>query len=455
MAASATIAAIASPRGPGARGVIRVSGPAARALLEAVWVEGELVPPGRRGASLGRIDDGGGTQPALALWMPGPRSFTREDVVELHLVGAPPLLEAALGRLLTLGARAAEPGEFTRRAFEHGRIDLSRAEGILELVHARSEAERRAATALLLGGLADRLEPLRAELDALRALAEASLDFDEADTGHVPEEELDARSAALLAGLREAASWEERRLLRSHRPRVVLVGEPNAGKSSLLNALAPGAEALVSDLSGTTRDSVHGLWPVPGGELDLVDTAGLDAAAAGPDAEAQRRARDLREGADLLLLLVDPGAARPEHLEATLALLPPGPPLLVAWSKRDLGASPPTLPPSVAARAAGVLAVSARSGAGLGELAARAGELLLDAGASPRPERELGVRHRVALERAATALERGRSAWRAGLSLDLYAEALREVGAELDSISGRTTPEDLLTRIFAAFCIGK
>jgi tRNA modification GTPase len=453
VAASATIAAIASPRGPGARGVIRVSGPAARGLLESVLVG---APPSleRRTAFEGRLDDGRGEQPVLVLWMPGPRSFTREDVLELHLPGAAPLLEAALGRLLSLGARLAEPGEFTRRAFEHGRIDLTRAEGILDLVHARSEAERRAATALLLGGLARRLEPLRAGLDSLRALAEASLDFDEADTGHVPDEELEALATDLLAGLREAASWEARRVARSHRPRVVLVGEPNAGKSSLYNALVPGAEALVSDLRGTTRDSLHAPWPVPGGELELVDTAGLDAAASGgADTAAQGRARDLREGADLLLLVVDP--EQPGDLEGALAALPAGPPVLLVWSKADLGAAAPRLSPEAGGRIEEVLRVSARSGAGLAALAERAAGRLLGAGASPRPERELGVRHRVALERAAEALDRGRAAWRAGLPLDLYAEALREAGAELDAISGRTTAEDLLTRIFAAFCIGK
>ena len=454
MAGSSTIAAIASPRGPGARGVIRISGPEARALLEAVWCDGELTPVARRGASQGRIDDGRGTQPALALWMPGPRSFTREDVVELHLPGAPPLLEAALGRLLSLGARAAQPGEFTRRAFESGRIDLTRAEGILELVQARSESERRAATALLLGGLAERLEPLRTQLDALRALAEASLDFDEADTGHVPEEDLEARGQQLLRGLEEAAGWEERRVARSHRPRVVLFGAPNAGKSSLLNALA-GGEALVSEHSGTTRDSVHATWCVPGGELQLVDTAGLDGAATGPDGEAQRRADHLRSGADLVIWVVDPTAAGEAELRPQLEALPPALPVVLVWSKADLRLEPPAPPRAVLERVSATSAASVRTGEGLGELAELvAGELLADR-SGPRPERELGVRHRVALERAAAALEAGRGAWREGLPLDLFAEALREVGGELDSISGRTTAEDLLTRIFGAFCIGK
>ena len=187
-----TIAAVATAPGSGARGVLRVSGPEAADLVRRTVRDaaGRPLAALERGAFAGRFDDGRGTQPALVLWMPGPGSYTREDVAEFHLVGSPPLLDAALRRLLELGARLAEPGEFTRRAFEHGRLDLSRAEGVLALVEAENLHQAQAATELLFGGLAERIDALRDTLEEVRALCEASLDFDETDTGHVAEEHL-------------------------------------------------------------------------------------------------------------------------------------------------------------------------------------------------------------------------------------------------------------------------
>ena len=452
MTAGGTIAAIGSPRGPGRRGLLRVSGPGAWELVRAVWCgEGQLPERSERGMALGRFDDGRGEQPLLLLWMPGPRSFTREDVAEFHLPGAPPLLEAALERLLSLGARSAQPGEFTRRAFERGRIDLTRAEGLLELVQARGEAERRSAGALLFGGLARRLAPLREELLALRTLAEASLDFDEADTGHVPEEELEQRAGALLDGLREAAGWEARRSARSDLPRVVLVGAPNAGKSTLFNALVAEGEALVSDLEGTTRDVLHGVWTTAAGPLRLVDTAGLDEDAGGVEAQAQRQAERWRAGADLRLWVVDRSRAGSPALEAEAQALGDDAPHVLVWSHADQGPTPGRGRPGVA--------VCAPTGEGLERLeeAALTALGLSTPGAlgAERLEGEISVRHRVALGRAAEGLEGALGAWRGGLELDLFAEALRAAGAELDAIDGRTTPEDVLDRIFAAFCLGK
>ena len=278
MSSSGTIAAIASPAGPARRGLIRLSGPDTRAILEAsVSV---AVPP-ERAALRGRFDDGTGEQPLLLFWMPGPTSYTREDVAELHLPGNPRLLDRALERVLALGARPALHGEFSRRAFLGGRIDLTRAEGILELVAASNESERRAATGLLAGGLERRILDLREALDDARALVEASLDFDSSETGHVPEEELGRRLDEIGERLREALRWEVRRQAPSALPRALLHGAPNAGKSSLFNALVGGG-AIVSDLEGTTRDTLSGLWSLPGGACLLLDAPGLDRLAGGP-----------------------------------------------------------------------------------------------------------------------------------------------------------------------------
>ena len=307
---AATIAAIASPAGAGLRGVLRISGDQTRCIVDASCGTPSLAA---RGAFEVCFDDGRGVQPALLLWMPGPRSFTREDCAELHLSGSPPLLAAALARVLALGARLAEPGEFTRRAFENGRIDLSRAEGVLALVSARNEEQRRAASALLVGGLDERVAALRDGLDDLRALCEASLDFDESDTGHVPTAELADGARAVRRGLEEASAWEARRTPPSGAPRIVLAGPPNAGKSSLFNRLTRG-EALVSELAGTTRDTLTAEWNVGGSVCRLLDTAGVEEAEGEAPARAQEHARGARRRADLVLWLAPAdGAGLPEE----------------------------------------------------------------------------------------------------------------------------------------------
>jgi len=224
-----TIAAISSPPGPARRGLLRVSGARTAELLEGIVELPDWHAGAARGIYRGRFLDGVGSQPLLFLWMPGPHSYTREDVAELHLPGSPPLLAAALARVLAAGARSAGPGEFTRRAFQNGRIDLTRAEGVLELVRATNEGERRSALGLLDGGLGRRVTEIRMGVDGVRALSEASLDFDEADTGHVPSADLLERMQAADTQLAEALAWEEARQPPTALPRVLLFGAPNAG----------------------------------------------------------------------------------------------------------------------------------------------------------------------------------------------------------------------------------
>lgn len=470
--AGTTIAAIASAPGGAERAVVRLSGPRAAALIAstctiqgAPWASWAR---GRRGVTRVRFHDGIASVPARVLWFPAPHSFTCEDVAELHVPGAVPLVRRALARLLALGATAAEPGEFTRRAFTNGRIDLSRAEGILALVAARTHGERRAATALLVGGLDARLARARDELEEVRALLEASLDFDESDTGHVPTGELVAQLAQVAATLVEARGFEAQREGLRGEATVVLVGEPNAGKSSLFNRLrslrarptaprAPEDMALVAPVRGTTRDLKRGAFEWDGRCLTIVDTAGVDLAGAeraegaanALQRAAEERAVAARATADVLLWVLD--ATRPVGRGAAPGE-PASVPMIVAWNQVDRAeAGPAPMLPGVAA----VVPVSAVTGVGVEALARellRAVEARGDGSAAALAS---AIRTGAQLTAAEHDLAAGRAALDAGAPLDLVAEHLRDATSRLDTLSGRTTPEDLLDRIFARFCLGK
>lgn len=465
-----TIAAVATAPGVGARSVIRLSGPRAADIIREL-TSTELGP---RSVQDVRFDDGVGHLPARLLWMPGPRSFTAEDVAELHLPGHPGLVALALERLLSGGARLAEPGEFTRRAFQNGRIDLTQAEGVAALVAANSESERRAATALLVGGLERRVRAIRDELEAVRSLSEASLDFDEADTGHVPTETIVELGTSALARIQEALGWERQRSASDRVARVVLAGAPNAGKSTLFNrligdegALASGP-AIVSDLKGTTRDAKQGAWTLaPGVRAALFDTAGLGEHAprdAEPDRLAANRAAELIASADLVLWVVD--ASDPAEAEPPAGVDAGDPRVLEVRNKVDCVAGGLAQEPEGGAG----LAVSASTGEGVEALALAATRALglAPEGSAEGPERAhgqalataaagygLGPRHLAALEAAALRVAAALEAIQASVPLDLVAEDLKLATDSLDEIAGRTVPEDLLDRIFAQFCLGK
>jgi len=488
MHAHSTIAAISSPPGSGARGVLRVSGPRARDLVLATWCGAPPPSFERRGVHFGRFADARGEQPLMLLWMPAPRSFTREDVAEMHLCGAPPLLAAALERLIALGAAPAAPGEFTRRAFLSGRIDLSRAEGVLALVAAQNEDERRAASELLFGGLSRRVGDVRDALEDLRAMCEASLDFDESDTGHIPAEDLARRCVEIACAVKTAASFELDRSARATGlARVVLFGAANAGKSALFNALVGSDRALVSAFAGTTRDALEAEIDLGGTHIRLCDTAGLAESASvtpesasvdterarvitptanGADMHAQAFARSARESADLVLWIVD--ASRHDRsrgaLQSEMRALPVAVSRILVWSKVDLvdaqwarreGSAPsPVLAAEIGADAS--VATSSLSAVGLEELRACVALALgRRTGRAAGLARDIHARHRRAYERCAAELDRGLERIRAGAPLELMAEHLRAATSALDEITGETTPEAILDRLFARFCLGK
>lgn len=427
------IFALASGSGRAAVAVIRVSGAGTAGLVETL--AGGLPAPRR--ASLRRLRHGGVVlDRALVLWLPGPGSYTGEDSAELQLHGGPAVVAAVAEALAALGARPAEPGEFTRRAFLNSKLDLTEAEGIADLIAAETEAQRRQALRQAEGGLAARLAGWAARLTRLLARQEAFIEFEEED---LPVD-LDAQVAAEATELR----GEMAALLsdggRAEKLRdglaVAILGAPNAGKSSVLNALVGRDAAIVSARAGTTRDVVEVRMVLAGVPVTLADTAGLREAADEIEAEGVRRALARAETADLRLLVF---AADAEPDGATLALR--GPDALVVLNKADLGAG--TMEDAIA--------VSARTGHGMTALrerleaaaADRAG--LSDAAALTRP------RHRAALREAVEWLDRLAEA-----SLpELRAEALRNALRVLSRLTGRVDVEQVLDLVFSEFCIGK
>ncbi len=440
-----TIAALSTPPGAGFVGIVRVSGPEAFAVVRAVLPPGTATVTGRVVLDVEAIVDAEGRRCPVSVWfLPGPGSYTGEDLAELHLWGAPVLTAMLLERLLAAGARPAGPGEFTRRAFANGRMDLARAEAVLEVIQARSvEAHRRA-----LGQLGGRLsEALRAAWEAvqeLTVLVEAALDFSDQEIEVVPRGEVERETARLREAMAEIIRRSASAEVADALPSVVLTGRTGAGKSSLFNRLVPGARAIVSGLPGTTRDWRAGEAEAGGRRIRVIDTAGYRAAEDEVEREAIARLAGLRERADAVAVVVDGGAGPDAEDEAALAQLPPGRTIRV-WNKSDLAPAP-----------AGWIAVSARSGEGVEDLRATIARTL---GAGPAGESEaaylLNVRQRDALSRAAASLDRASEAARAGLGYEFVAYELRGSLAALGEILGRITPEDLLDRIFARFCIGK
>jgi tRNA modification GTPase len=435
-----TVFALASGSGRAAVAVLRVSGPRAGEALSAL--AGALPRP--REAVLRTLRHPATREPldrALVLWFPAPRSYTGEDSAELHLHGGPAVIEAMAGALLAAGARPAEPGEFTRRAFLHGKLDLTAAEGIADLIAAETEAQRRQALRQAEGGLAALHRDWARRLTALLARQEAFIEFEEEDLPH----DLDARVAAEAAALRTELLAHLDGAARGERVReglsIAILGAPNAGKSSLLNALAGRDAAIVSPEAGTTRDVVEVRLVLAGVPATLADTAGLREAPGSIEAEGVRRAR-LRAGEADLRLLVFAADAEPDAETLTLA---EGADALVVVNKLDLAAVPEAL-----ARFE-PLPVSARTGEGVAGLRAR-----LEAEAA----RRAGVADTAGLTRARhrAAVEEG-CAWLARVPEaplpELRADALRGALSALGRLTGRVGVEEILDVVFGEFCIGK
>lgn len=441
-----TIVAIATAHGVGGIGIVRLSGPQSRAIASTL-THRDCQP--RRAqytrflaADQDVIDDG------LVLYFQAPNSYTGEDVVELQGHGSPPVLARLLRRCVDLGARMARPGEFTERAFLNDKLDLAQAEAVADLIAAGSDAAARAARRSLEGEFSRRVDAVLEHLVGLRVYIEAALDF--------PDEEIDFLAApALLTRLQQATDALATLLRDAERGKrlvdglhVVIIGAPNAGKSSLMNALAGRDRAIVTDLAGTTRDLLHETLSLDGLAMTLVDTAGLREASDVVEAEGIRRARAELQRADLVLAVLDD--RDPNAAIALAADTHDASRVLWLHNKCDLSGHAIAME----ARSDGEhLWLSARTGDGIEPLRERLKELAGHS-ASDTGTFSARQRHLDALTLAGHHLELARQCLIGG-SGELAAEELRASQTALDAITGRFDAEQLLGRIFSSFCIGK
>jgi tRNA modification GTPase len=450
-----TIVAAATPPGRGGVGIVRLSGRAVRAIARALM--GRL--PAARYATQARFlaADGAAIDEGLVLYFPVPHSYTGEDVLELHGHGGPVLIEALIARAVELGARRAQPGEFTQRAYLNDRLDLAQAEAVADLIDAGSEAAARAALRSLQGEFSARVRALDEALAQLRAHVEATIDFPTDEIDHLADRALAARLAEVrtqCAALQAAA--RQGRML-TEGLTVVIAGAPNAGKSTLLNRLAGFDAAIVTEVPGTTRDVLRERILIEGVPVLLLDTAGLRDSQDLIETEGMRRARAAMAQADRVLFLIDV-VADPEAaaFAGERARLPEGVPVTLVWNKCDLRAAMAPDPAAAARQVPGVphLSVSARTGAGLDALRS----YLLEAAGFQRQDSGLlsaRRRHLEALAVTSAHLDVAAVHCQANGEGELVAEELRAAQRALGEITGAGTADELLGRIFASFCIGK
>ena len=435
-----TIVALSSAPGPGGRAIVRLSGLSAARVAGSVFTAVDAIKTGERRSYSGscRLAGVSAMLPAeLYVWL-APRTYTGQEMAELHVVSCPPLVDLLVSALLTAGARAAQPGEFTLRAFLAGKLDLTRVEAVLGVIEAGSRDELQVALAQLAGGVARPLHELRNDLLNLLADVEAGLDFAEEDVQFVGQTDLLNRLSKGLALVTLLGKQIDQRAVGDRPYRVVLAGRPNAGKSSLFNAL--GGRALVSTRPGTTRDYLVCTLEAGGARIELVDTAGWQAADGDIANQALTLGREQADRADLVLLCI--GAGRGQTPEEASYLQQTNPPVLAVATKCDAGDPLP-----------GLIATSSKTRTGLTELKIMLAERAR-AHARPALAPSLGrCRHHV--DACLQGLRRSHHAVLFQEPPEILALELRAALDQLGEMVGAVYTDDLLDRIFSRFCIGK
>ena len=435
------IAAIATAPGRGGVGIVRIS--AADIVPFALGLLGRLPAPRQATYARFKAAEGSTLDEGIALYFPAPHSFTGEHVLELQGHGGPVVLNGLLQRCVELGARLAEPGEFSRRAFLNGKLDLAQAEAVADLIDAASTEAARAALASLSGAFSARISELVEGLTRLRMLVEATLDFPEEEIDFLRDADAFGRLDVIEASLRSVRAQARQGVLLREGLTVVLIGQPNVGKSSLLNQLAGFEAAIVTEIAGTTRDTVREAIQIQGVPLHIIDTAGLRDTDDAVERLGIARTWAAVEKADVALLLVDVAHGVGEREAAILARLPKLARLTI-HNKIDVAAEAPRV-------VGDEVWLSARTGAGVELLR---NKLLEAAGWQTAGEGMFmaRARHLDALGRAAGHLDAARES---AAQLELFAEELRLAQAALSEITGEFTADDLLGEIFSSFCIGK
>ena len=479
---SDTIAAISTPPGRGGIGIVRLSGPEATSIaqqlvrlraplehararladvmdpdvMDPVVVDPDVIDPdpSRQDA---RIDE------ALVTWFAASNSYTAEDLVEIAAHGSPIVLDLLLRQALALGARLAEPGEFTQRAFLSGRIDLTQAEAVRDLIEAQTLTQARLAASQMGGALSHRVLPTKHALLELIALLEAGIDFAEDDLSVAPQSEIERRIGEIRPPLSELeATFAHGRILHDGLT-LAIVGRPNAGKSSIFNALIKRDRAIVTDLPGTTRDTITERIALGGIPLELVDTAGLREATDEAERLGIMRSREALADAAIVLIVIDASEIGPtEHIhedDRQLIESMQGRPALIAWNKYDLLAqssialdSPRQGPPISADLP--VITTSAVTGQGIAELR-EAILRLATGGAAAEPGMLTSLRHHRSITQALAGLDDAAIAVASSIPHEMVLLDLYRTLWALDSLTGQTTPDDVLNLIFSTFCIGK
>lgn len=454
-----TIAAISTPPGHSGIGIVRMSGPEALAIADRLFRPANPTKIPSKAPSFTTsyghvVRDGQVVDEVLLTVMRAPRTYTTQDVVEINCHGGIIPLRRTLELVLELGARLADPGEFTKRAFLLGRIDLAQAEAALDVIFAQTEEAHKAATRQLQGALSQEVNALRDRLVELLAHLEASIDFGDEDLELMSLAQVDARLAEIAAELRRLVEGAAVGRILREGLRTAIVGRPNVGKSSLMNALLGQERVIVTHIPGTTRDVVEESIHIAGVPVVLWDTAGLRPTDDPVESIGVARSRNALQDADLILVVVDGSSPLTAHDRALLLEMRERSAVVVI-NKSDL-------PQGVDAQEVADLAqtqavsVSALTGSGLDELREVIGERVWS-GANRADAGSLvtNVRHKQALERAAQHVQAGRAAIASGLTEEYVAEDLRDALDALGEIVGLTLNEEVIDRIFATFCIGK